>query len=166
MNALTQRLGEFWKARAPREQRAIVLMMVIVGLALSIQLFWTAWHQRDALRRQVPLRQMEVAILEQQAKALATPVSKATINTVAGNALEQALRQEIKSISANLSLRMLGTRQVELRGDADFDPLVTWLGKVQTEYGLRVRTAEFAPTNDRRDGHDGRVTLVVELGAE
>jgi type II secretory pathway component PulM len=164
MKNVMQRLRALWNARDAREQRALAIMFIVIILASVAQLVWTAWHERERLRHQVPLRQMELAILQQQSSQLAKLAEKsATPTALAGPALERALMQEIAALPGKTSLRMLGPRQFDLRGDTAFDPFVAWMGKLQTDYGLRITAAEFSRASDSADG---RVTLTVELAAE
>ncbi len=164
MKHIMQRLRALWNARDAREQRALSVMVLVIVLASVAQLVWTAWHERERLRSHVPLRQMELAILQQQASQLAKLTEKSpTPSALAGPALERALTQEIAALPGKISLRMLGPRHIDLRGDTAFDPFVAWLGKLQTDHGLRVTAAEFARASDIADG---RVTLTVELASE
>ena len=164
MNALLKRLKELWLARNPRERRALSIMGAVVLAAVVIQLVWDASHERAGLRQQLSLRRMELAIMQRQTEALSAPAAATRpATTLSGNALDAAWRAELPALEGVLTLRVSGPRQVELKGEAGFDALNSWLAVAHKNHGLRVTSAEIRTADT---GAGGRVSVNLELAGE
>ena len=164
MNALLKRLKELWLARNPRERRALSIMGAVVLAAVVIQLVWDASHERAGLRQQLSLRRMELAIMQRQTEALSAPATATRpATTLSGNALDAALRAELPALEGVLTLRVSGPRRVELKGEAGFDALNSWLAAAHKNHGLRVTSAEIRTADT---GAGGRVSVNLELAGE
>lgn len=168
MNALLKRIKELWLARNPRERRALTIMGAVVLGATVAQLVWDASHQREGLRQQLALRRMELAIMQRQSEALGTvgapAASTRALTVLSGSALDAALRAELSALEGQLTLRVTGPRQIELKGDASFNAVMGWLATAHKNHGLRVTGAEIRMAENGTGS--GRVSVNLDLAGE
>lgn len=163
---LQQRFQSFWQARAPRERRALLLMTIVVLLAMAVQILWSAHRARERLHREVPALRAELAAMQAQAlewrrlRAQGEPMPM-----LSDAALDAAVRASLAGLNGSgsaLTSRLIGSRQIALQGQVDFDRWVDWLAQMQSSQQLTLVRCEV-----RAKGQPGHVQIDGELaGAE
>ncbi len=153
-----KQLGEAWRARAPRERRALTLAgLAVLALVIWLVAVQPAWRtvqaapaQLDAL--EVQLQQLQRLAAESQTLKGAAPVASAQ----AGLALKAATDR----LGDKGRLVLLGDRATLTVTGADTDALRGWLQEARS--AARVRPIEVQLT---RGGSGYNGTIVVSFGS-
>ena len=145
---LSGRLCDAWKSRTPREQRALLLAVIVIAVAAWAQLLWYAGEQRQEIRQQIERLEYRKAL----AKTLAAQMTGAeeTGKTAApDNAPLPAL--------VGLSIQTTGSR-FQISGTVAFDAWLAWVGEVQRDTHIVLTSARL-----RKAVAPGQVLVDVEL---
>jgi general secretion pathway protein M len=138
-------LIQVWRARAPRERLMLGGGGTLLLLALGYAYGWLPM-QRDAaqIRKEMPKLRVQARQLQldaaEAARLRAQPVVARTLDSLASVVEERAvsggLRERIESITVQ------DARHVRVvLPQVAFDEWIAWLGKLQTNDGVRVESA-------------------------
>lgn len=154
------RIATFWQSRTPRERRGLGIMVGVVVVAMLVQLAWTAHGESQRLHRQLPALRGQAANIGAQAVELSHMRSGSAPAALAeGESLLTSARAVAGGLGPSLDLRLIGPRQIEIRGTVAFDTWSTWLGDVHENLRLRVVRADVSPL----PGRSGVVRVEAEL---
>lgn len=157
---MKQRIAVFWQSRTPRERRGLGIMVGVVVVAMLAQLAWTAHGERQRLQRQLPALRGQAASIDAQAVELSRMRNESAPAAPAeGESLLASARAVAGVLGSSHDLRLIGPRQIEIRGTVAFDIWVSWLGDVHENLRLRVVRAEVSSL----PGSPGLVRVEAEL---
>ena len=145
MNAIT----DWWQQLAPRER----LMVSVCGVFIVFALFWSMIVQplyagSAKLEQQVSSKQSQLANLQELASQV-TPASasRGAPAVASGESIVVIIDQTTRNNSLAPYLKRNqpeGDAAVRLRFEgAPFDSLVTWLGNLNSKYGMVTVSANF-----------------------
>lgn len=157
MMKMREILFAYWRAREPRERRALLILAAALGVALAAQSMWSALSERQRLRGQLPRLAAQLAFLragaEEWRELAALPERR---RGPSDEAMRRSFAAEAQALG--LAATWSDTASLRLQGEVEFDQWVRWLGQGQQEHGLRVLRARISATEG------GRVMLEAELG--
>lgn len=119
MTTLRDRLDATWRSRAPRNQRGILLVAIVVATAWA-QFLWYAGEQRQVLRQKIERLEYHKAL----AKTLSIQIAKADENGTSGPVSTSL------PILPGLNVQTNGKR-FQISGTVAFDTWLVWVGEVQ-----------------------------------
>lgn len=140
---------DWWQQLAPRER----LMVTICGAFILFALFWSLvikplYAGGARLEEQVAGKQSQLANLQELASQVTPAASNAGGPRISSNeSIVVIIDQTTRSNSLASYLKRNqpeGTTGVRLRFEgAPFDDLVSWLGSLKQNYGMRTVSANF-----------------------
>lgn len=140
-------LSEFWQARNARERWIIGLGVPLLLLSLLYAYLWLPLNQeRRQLRHQVPTLMQAKQKLQAEAQEFKTLKMQAPAQSAGTGGSDPLTLARQSAASAGLGQIQLnpdnaGGMQLAAP-DVPFDALMRWLGQMQTQYGLRVVSAQ------------------------
>jgi type II secretory pathway component PulM len=135
------RLQAAWGQRAPGEKRTLLIGAGLLLLAVLGQLIWTAQHERERLRQQLPKQAQQLETVQAGAREWQR---LATLPARQAGAVSDSARQQMVASAQALGLvgQWRDMNNFSLRGQCSFDAWVKWLGEMQRNYGLTVTSAK------------------------
>lgn len=135
------RLLATWHACSPRERRLILIAGGVVALGLVLSLADGSARERSRLDRLLPRAQAQLEQTQEAATEIAALRGRPPAQALAGPALADAVGAAAKARGLAVTAQSTGDG-VQIRGSGDFDTLITWLGTLHTDQGLRVQRIE------------------------
>lgn len=154
-------LKDWYQEQSPRDKRILQVGGAVLAFALVYALVWKPFNTRlIANRLAVETSRSTLAELRQLAPELAARRGSGSGSLPAGMSLPQAVNQVAGEFQLNLSRwQPDGDDKVQLwLDDASFDSLVTWLGALNSRYGIRIDSI-----NISRGEAPGQVKVRVAL---
>lgn len=156
--------SEFWQARNTRERWIIGLGVPLLLLSLLYAYLWMPINkERHQLRRQVPALMQDKQKLVAEAQEVKTLKAQVPAQTAATGGSDPLTLARQSAGSAGLGQVQLtpdnaGGIQVAAP-DLPFDALMRWLGQLQSQYGLRVVSAQISALPKARGHVKVQITL-------
>jgi len=161
-------MKSWFYAKDQHEQRIILALAGLIGLSLAYLLIWSpiteAFQQK---KNQVAAKQQLVSWMEKTARDIIQlkPLTTQQQKRNSGGPLLSTIDRTIKIARLNQTMKRLepqGNDRVQIWFEKTaFDTLISWLGKVEGEYGIQIQTI-----NIERLEQSGRVNarLVLRKG--
>lgn len=145
---LHKNLHKAWKARSPREQRALQFVAVAMAAAIWVQFLWFASEQTQLLRHQIAKLESRKALV----RTLATQMANTDEN---GKAVprDSAHLPEL----TGLSIQTSGNR-FQISGTVAFDAWLAWVAEAQRDSRIVLTSARL-----RKAALPGHVLVDAEM---
>lgn len=145
-------LDGWWRARSPRERRALILGLVVCAVAASVQLIWSALAARERLVPAVARLEGAAAL----ARTVAAELEEGRTRGVPGSA---AGAPGALPPLAGLAVEGIAAGRYRARGTVAFDAWLAWTGQLLQEARLTLVSASLVTAGE------GRVRVDAELEA-
>jgi type II secretory pathway component PulM len=141
----------FWHSRNPREQKILASGTLLLVLALLYAYVWLPMNQqRERLRQQVPVMAGQLAQMKAQAREigeLSASAATAQRGAVADLLNQSAAPAGVKGELTQVTSLAPDRAQVTLNSIA-FDKWLGWVKILQTQYALRIESAQIAAASE------------------
>lgn len=130
---------------APREQKLVLIMLAVIGVALLWACF--AWQLKENARldKALPQARAQLARMQDAAAEITRLRAKGKPAQATGKILLESLQAAAHGHGLELELQGAENGLVRISGKAqNFDAWVAWLGQVQREQGLSPVYADIA----------------------
>jgi hypothetical protein len=128
-------------ALAEREQRALLILAVVVGLAAVIQVIWSSYETTVALRQALTILEQKAAQARGIEKHVGELRTQALIRLDEGEILLRRTSELAQPRLAGLpttALSLDSARGISFDATVGFDPWLEFVASAQRELGLRL----------------------------
>lgn len=122
---------------APREQKLVLLMSLVVGAALLW--VWFSWQIKENARldRALPQARAQLASMQDASAEITRLRAKSRLTPATGKALLDNLQAAARAQQLNLDIHSVENGWLQVSGTAiSFDAWINWLAQVQGNQGL------------------------------
>ena len=132
-----------WMALEPRERRVLTVAIVVLAAFLFYILLWSRMQSDlGRLRVSVPKDQARLGIMQAQAMQVAQLRAQGVTGRTQGGNILSVIEQTAAARGLKQAITRMepeGANNVRLNLDSvSFNALVTWLGDLQKQHGIRV----------------------------
>lgn len=143
-----QRVQQALQNLAPRERRLVIGGALVLGVLLAYLLIWEPLAQAHARRLAALDSARALAVRIEQAAAL-VQARQSPGGASSGSLLavidQSSQRAALGKTPSRVQPDGAGDRSVKVWfDDVPFDPLLRWIGELQTRHGVSIASAEFA----------------------
>jgi type II secretory pathway component PulM len=137
LTASFARVAAAWQACSARERQLVFVAAAVLAVGGAVaSADWVA-AERLRLSRAVPRAAAQLESTQEAATEIAALHARSAPPRASGPALVEAVVASAKSRGLALSVQASG-EGLQIRGNGDFDELMTWLATLQSDQGQRV----------------------------
>lgn len=140
-------LHHFWRRLAPREQRALRVLALVLALLLCYLAIWAPLQRSLArLRTDVPRQASELAVMRAQAALVEElrrqPAPAAPVGGLSGLVERSSAAHGLRPALTRVDVEGANGVRVQVDG-ASFTGLLVWLAELQQQNAVRIESATF-----------------------